>query len=166
MMEIGTENLRLRQWRREDFRFYSAFFGDESTARHYGGAMESPQAWRHLASVIGHWELRGFGVWAVERRMDEQLIGCAGYWHPEGWPATELAFWFVQQAYETDSSLEALRAVSGRAPEYPCVSGIVSYIAPGNSAAREAAEAIGGTLVGKLDLSNIGVHCQYEYGPL
>lgn len=165
-MELRTENLLLRQWLRRDFEFYASFFGNDSTAQHYGGSMTREQSWRHLASVIGHWELRGFGVWAVERSDDQQLIGCAGFWEPYGWPATELAFWFIHDAYAEDHAFDAVQAVLGRATAHPDISKIVSYIAPGNAPARELAEISGGTLVQTVDLYNFGAHCEYAFSEL
>ena len=162
-MEFRTGNLLLRRWRARDVEFYASFFGNESTAKYYGGTMDRSQSWRHLASVIGHWELRGFGVWAVERTTDHELIGCAGYWEPDGWPATELAFWFVNDAYETRHALEAVKAVCARSSDYPEVSKIVSYIAPGNAPARELIEAVGGKLVDTVDLFDFGEHCEYAF---
>ena len=162
-MEFRTNNLLLRQWRVGDFEFYANFFGNESTAQHYGGTMSRAQSWRHLASVIGHWELRGFGAWAVERINVQQLVGCAGYWEPEGWPATELAFWFVNEAYESGIALKAVQAVRARSPEYPEISRIVSYIAPGNAPARQLIEAIGGRLVDTVDLFDFGEHCEFAF---
>ena len=160
-MEFSTENLLLRPWTAGDFEFYASFFSDESTAQYYGGAMSRSQSWRHLASVIGHWDLRGFGVWAVERSANHELIGCAGYWEPDGWPATELAFWFLKEAYESRLAMEAVQAVRNRSTDYPDISRIVSYITPENVQARELIEEAGGTLVDKIDLFDFGEHCQY-----
>jgi hypothetical protein len=35
-------------------------------------------AWRQMAMFVGHWSLRGFGVWAVEERATGAFIGRMG----------------------------------------------------------------------------------------
>jgi RimJ/RimL family protein N-acetyltransferase len=54
-------------------------------------------AWRQMALFIGHWALRGYGLWAIERKSDGRLIGRAGLWRPEGWPGLELG-WALARA--------------------------------------------------------------------
>ncbi len=49
--------------------------------------MTRDEAWRNMALVLGHWQLRGFGLWAVEDRASGLLAGRVGCWRPEGWPA-------------------------------------------------------------------------------
>ena len=43
------------------------------------------EAWRSMAMVVGHWSLRGFGLWAIEERESGRLAGRVGCWQPEGW---------------------------------------------------------------------------------
>ncbi len=76
--EISDGMVVLRQWKPEDFPFYAAYLADESTARFYGGKVDGQKAWRHLASLIGHWTLRGFGVYAVASSGTGELQGRRG----------------------------------------------------------------------------------------
>lgn len=41
-------------------------------------------AWRTLAVFIGHWALRGYGLFAVEDKATGAFIGRVGAWQPEG----------------------------------------------------------------------------------
>ena len=65
---LETERLRLRAFRLGDFEGYAAMCGDPEVARYLTTRFDREQAWRHLAFLIGHWVLRGFGMWAVEER--------------------------------------------------------------------------------------------------
>ena len=161
-LQIEGESVRLRQWCRGDFDFYSSFLCQEATAKHYGGKLNEAQAWRHLASMIGHWELRGFGVWAVECSSDHGLIGCAGYWQPWDWDATELAFWFTEDAYEKGYPPEALEAVLEYACCFPEIGRVVCYIAPENRHARALVESMGAVATGTINLGDFGAHCAYD----
>ena len=42
--------------------------------------------------IIGHWELRGFGLWAVEERASGAFLGRIGCFEPEGWPGFEIGY--------------------------------------------------------------------------
>ena len=40
--------------------------------------MSRMEAWRNMATVLGHWQLRGFGLWAVEEREQRGARGPGG----------------------------------------------------------------------------------------
>ena len=47
-----------------------------------------------MAYFVGHWELRGFGQWALVEQATGELVGRAGLLQPEGWPGLEVG-WLV-----------------------------------------------------------------------
>ena len=75
---LETERLRFRAWNAADFEPFAAIYADEAHARYIGGACERDEAWRRLAGVIGHWTLRGYGLWALEAKRDGSFVGWAG----------------------------------------------------------------------------------------
>ena len=46
--------------------------------------------------MIGHWELRKFGMWTVEDKELGQFIGRIGLFNPEGWPGIEVGWTLVK----------------------------------------------------------------------
>jgi RimJ/RimL family protein N-acetyltransferase len=109
-------------------------------------------AWRQLAMIIGHWELRGFGPWAVEERSSGALIGRIGCLEPEGWPGFEVAYTLARAAwgkgYATEGAAAALhyaRTVLGR-------SDIISLVRVGNHGSVNVATKLGATLADTIDL--------------
>ena len=72
---LETERLRFRAWNAGDFEPFAAIYADEAHARYIGGACERDEAWRRLAGVIGHWTLRGYGLWALEAKRDGSFVG-------------------------------------------------------------------------------------------
>ncbi len=86
MTEIQTDRLLLRQWQPKDFDAYASYYGDDELAQYIGGPCTRNQAWRRMAAELGHWSLRGFGLWALEEKATGKLAGCTGLWFPEGWP--------------------------------------------------------------------------------
>ena len=50
----------------------------ECLMRFLGGPVARERAWRHIALHIGHWRLRRYGQWVLERREDGRFVGRAG----------------------------------------------------------------------------------------
>src|SRR5690606_18513350 len=40
----------------------------------------------------GHWALRGYGPWALERKDTGAFVGLCGPWYPEGWIEPEITW--------------------------------------------------------------------------
>ena len=77
---IETERLILRGWRGTDFDIYAKFMSDPEVMRFLpSGVMSRADAWRHMAALVGHWSLRGYGVWVFERSSDSAFV-CRGGW--------------------------------------------------------------------------------------
>lgn len=75
-----TERLRLRSFRRDDLDDYAALNADPDVLRFLGGGAEPwdrCRSWRHMAFLLGHWQLAGSGMWALEHR------GSGAFIHPE-----------------------------------------------------------------------------------
>ena len=113
MERLETERLILRMFRDSDFDAYAEMCGDTEVMKYLGGpTMTRSEAWRSMAMVVGHWQLRGFGLWAVEERRAGCLVGRVGCWRPEGWPGLEIAWTlrraFWGQGYATEAARAAL----------------------------------------------------------
>ena len=90
--ELLTDRLRMRGLEEADFPALSRFWGDPATARFVGGACEAEDSWRRMAAMVGHWRLRGYGMWALESRADGAFLGYCGLWNPHGWPEREVGW--------------------------------------------------------------------------
>jgi RimJ/RimL family protein N-acetyltransferase len=97
---IETPRLLLRMLRGSDLDAYAEMCADPEVMRYLGDGqpLSRSEAWRHLAMVLGHWRLRGYGFWAVEERSSGELVGRVGCWRPEGWPGFEVG-WTLRRAY-------------------------------------------------------------------
>ena len=95
---IETERLRLRGWSDQDLDPVAAFWADEDAARFVGGPKSRDESWRVIALYLGHWQLRGFGPFAVEEKASGRLVGWSGGWFPSGWPEPEI-LWSLLPAF-------------------------------------------------------------------
>ena len=138
---LTTERLILRAPRAEDVAPFGRFYASEA-ARFVGGPKDEALTWRYLAEVIGHWALRGFGRWIVERRDRPGAIGLVGLHEPLDWPETEVG-WFLWDGLGQGLASEAGRAARAYAYGTLGRTTLVSMIAPGNDASIRVAEAMG-----------------------
>ncbi|MEM8790319.1 MAG: GNAT family N-acetyltransferase [Pseudomonadota bacterium] len=139
---IETERLRLRALGPQDIEAYVTFFASDRS-RFIGGPRPRRDAWRTLATLIGHWQLRGWGPWAVADKSDDRILGTIGPWCPEGWPEPEMS-WSVHDAAEGRGiAFEAAKAALNHAFTSFGWSTAVSYIDPENTRSIRLAERLG-----------------------
>ena len=154
MITLETDRLTLRMLRESDFDAYAEMCADPQVMRYIGDGQPllRPMAWRKMAMMIGHWSLRGYGLWAVEERSSGALVGHIGFWNPEGWPGFELgwtlrrSFW--GQGYATEGARTALKFAFTQL-EQPH---IISLIHPENVASIRVAERLGERLFDSTEL--------------
>ena len=146
---LETERLILRMWRNADFEEYAELCADPEVMRFLGGKVfDRTEAWRQMASMIGHWYLRGYGIWVVEEKDSGRLAGRIGCINPEGWPGFEVGWTLKREFWGKGYATEAGR----RALEYGFNEldkpHIISLIHPENRASIRVAERLGETLEG------------------
>jgi RimJ/RimL family protein N-acetyltransferase len=149
---LRTERLVLRPFRDDDLDAWAAVLADEETTRYIGGVRSREEAWRTIAVYLGHWELRGYGQWAVERRLDGRFVGRAGLWYPEGWPELEVGWTFDRSAWGEGFATEAGQASIDWAFEELGLQRIGAVIAPENARSRAVAVRLGMELDREVDV--------------
>ncbi|OJW09447.1 MAG: GNAT family N-acetyltransferase [Planctomycetales bacterium 71-10] len=158
METLETERLILRQFREDDLDAYAEMVRDPEVMRYLGsGPMNRAEAWRNMAMILGHWRLRGFGMWAVEEKGGGAMIGRVGCWRPEGWPGLEIGwalrreFW--GKGYATEAARASMDAAFGRLGERH----VISMIHGENRASIRVAGRLGMRLEGRTELFGIPV---------
>ena len=112
--ELETERLLLRHFEESDLDAWAEMVSNEEVMRYVGGSpLDRDQAWRSIGYVIGHWRIRGYGLWAVEERSTGALVGRIGLYRPEGWPGLEVG-WLVArerwgEGFATEGAAAAMR---------------------------------------------------------
>jgi len=155
---LETERLLLREWREAtDFEPYAAMCADENVMRYIGGKVYSTlESWRHMALIVGHWELRGFGHWAVEEKATGAFIGRIGVQHPVGWPDFEIGWTIAPDRHRRGYATEGARAVVEYVFTELDRSHVISLIHPDNAASIAVATRLGETKQGETQVFDIG----------
>ncbi len=139
---LTTDRLVLRPNRPADFDAYAAFYASDR-ARLRGGVKTRAEAFVQFAAEIGHWDLRGYGFWAVEETATGAYCGQVGLWYPEGWAEREVGWMVVADKEGQGIALEA--ALAARAYAYDTLGWpeVFSCIADGNTRSIALAERMG-----------------------
>jgi RimJ/RimL family protein N-acetyltransferase len=154
MVTLETDRLTLRMLRESDLDSYADMCADPEVMRFIGDGqpLARPMAWRNLALMVGHWSLRGYGMWAAEERASGILVGRVGFWNPEGWPGFELG-WMLRRSfwgrgYATEGARAALQFAFNRLEK----SHVISLIHPDNAASIRVAQRLGECLFGSTEV--------------
>lgn len=153
MTTLETPRLRLRMFRQADVDAYAAMLADPEVARYLsqGQPLSRSEAWRHMAMLLGHWQLFGFGPWAVEERASGELVGRLGPYYPAGWPGLELIWTIRRQSWGQGLATEGARAALAYVFDRMACDRVISLIRPQNAASIRVAEKIGQRLQDRMD---------------
>jgi RimJ/RimL family protein N-acetyltransferase len=153
-IKLETERLVLRWFREDDFEQFCKISSDAEVMRFLGDGvpMTAMEVWRQMATIMGHWYFRGYGIWAVEEKETGQLVGRIGLVYPAGWPGFELGWTLRRESWGQGYATEGAR----RALEYAFTEmgrdHVISCIAPENVASVRVAERLGEKIEGHTEL--------------
>lgn len=142
---IETDRLILRPIDGEaDFEGWAEMMADAKTMKHIGGAPQTRgQAWRSMATMIGHWQVRGYGMFAVEEKESGKFIGRIGPWYPDGWEDREVGWGLNRKYWGKGYATEAGRASIDYVFNVLKWERVIHYIDPGNTGSMAVAERLG-----------------------
>ena len=147
---LETARLRLRPFRKQDFRPYHALLQHPEVHKHFGpDPMGEEECWRRVAASIGMWDLLGFGGWAVVRKSDERLVGTISLFN--SWRALDPVFgedpemgWiFAKDVHGQGLAGEAGRAVLDWADATLVSVPLWAIISPHNAPSFRLADRLG-----------------------
>lgn len=158
---IETERLVLRGWREDDLDGLAAMMADPEVARFLTGdqrPIDRATSWRHLALLVGHWALRGYGLFAVEEKATGAFVGRVGAWQPECWVGFELGWSLARAYWGKGYALEAARAAGDWAFERFALEELVSLIHSDNARSQALARRLG------MEAGDVTMHAGMPHG--
>ncbi|MEO0959509.1 MAG: GNAT family N-acetyltransferase [Pseudomonadota bacterium] len=139
---LETERLILRPHQEADLDDWVAFYASDR-ASPVGGFQDRDQVWRGLVARLGHWMLRGYGMWAVEEKATGLLCGQVGPHCPVDWPEPEIGWLLLERAEGRGIALEAALASRRFAYETLGWETAISLITDGNTRSIALARRMG-----------------------
>ncbi len=154
MVTLETDRLLLRMFRDSDITTVAEWSADPNVMRYVGDGqpINRCNAWRAMASWLGHWQLRGYGFWAMEEKATQQLVGRCGFFNPPDWPRFEVGWTLHPQHWRKGFATEAANAALKYAFTAMRRDAVSSIIHPDNAASIQVATRIGERLAGEADL--------------
>lgn len=153
---IETDRLVLRAPREDDAAALGEFYAGERSAW-IGGPWPRSDAIGAIWADIGHWAVRGRGLWMVALRGTDQPIGRCGLISHAGWSEPELGWHLFDgwegKGYAYEASLAARRH-SHDVLGYPP---LMSFVEPANLRSARLALRLGATVERTADLDGMTV---------
>ena len=147
------ERIALRPLGLDDLAPFAAFYADPSASRFVGGPADAVAVWRRLASYLGHWDLRGYGPFAMVEREGGAFLGYTGHWCPEGWPEPEILWGLMPHAQGRGLATEGAALALRHAYEALGWTTAISAVDPANTPSRAVAERLGATREKTIEMS-------------
>ncbi|WP_128253342.1 GNAT family N-acetyltransferase [Falsirhodobacter deserti] len=143
---LETERLILRAPIATDYPVFAEFYASERT-QHMGGPLDAAKAWRAFGHIIGHWAMRGFGMFTITDRTSGAALGMTGAWFPHGWPEQEVG-WSLWSAEHEGKGIaaEAARAALQYVWTVLQWDTAVSYVDTANTSSAALAARLGAVI--------------------
>ncbi len=145
-LTLRTDRFVLRRPGPDDWPAFHAFMMSDRSAA-FGSHRNLAKSFRSFAAELGHWEIFGFGMWAVTTHEANTALALIGPWTPPDWPEPEVGWMVLSASAEgTGLATEAARAAIHHAYHVLCWPTVVSYIGPENIRSIRLAEKLGARL--------------------
>ena len=145
---IETERFKLLPPTKQCFTLYQAFYADAEASSLYGGPLSDEQIWARLKADVGSWHLLGFGVWVIQDKQNDRLMGTCGFWQGKDWPR-ELTWWVLPEARGAGVATETSNAAIDYALTHLNWQSVETYMNDENIAARKLVEKLGGVKISR-----------------
>jgi len=156
---LETDRLLLRMFVEDDWRALHEHYSDaECTRFTFRRALTEAGTWRAMASMAGHWQLRGYGPYALEEKSTKAVLGTVGLWYPIEWPEPEIKWALARRHWGKGYASEAVRAVQRMARECIPERPPISLIDCRNALSIRLALAVGATLEREMEFAGGWFH--------
>lgn len=152
---LETERLILKKPHIDDWKYYHELYSDPEGVRYtIKTPLEEPASWRMVCTLIGHWTVRGYGIYSVHEKASGKVLGGIGFWYPVDWPSPEIKWWLNAKYQGKGFAGEAAKAVLAEGHRTLPDIHLISMIHEENTPSRKLAEAVGATVEKKLEFRN------------
>lgn len=144
---INTDRLILRPIAAGDFEAHARIVGDASVMHFIiDEPMSHAQAWWNIARYIGHWQIRGYGMYVAIEKASGDIIGHMGFLNAEGGRGFELGWILAPAAWGKGYASEGTRALVDHAFDALGETHIVCVINRDNTRSIAVAKRLGAKL--------------------
>jgi RimJ/RimL family protein N-acetyltransferase len=147
MKAIETERLLLRPWRDADLEPFADLNADVRVMEHFPSTASRAESQALMARIRGHFDQRGYGLWAVEVKRDDPFIGFVGLsavpFDAHFTPAVEIGWRLAHASWGRGYASEAAGASLRLAFLEVGLDEVVSFTVTANRRSRAVMQRIG-----------------------
>ena len=144
---LETKRLRLRQFQSADWKDIHDYYSDPEATRYTTRRVLSvSDSWQKVATAIGHWQIFGYGPFAIELKETQRVIGTTGPWYPIDWPSPEIKWALVRSFWGQGYAREAVQAIQSMVLDHLPDIAFISMIDARNQASIRLAQRVGAQL--------------------
>lgn len=143
--QLETDRIIMRAPREDDIEHELDFYATDAS-RFVGGPLRADEVWRQQSVIMGHWQMRGYGYWALDCKESGAYLGRVGLWNPLGWPEPEVGWTLIPSAHGKGYATEAALAARSHAYDVLGWDTAISLIAPGNAPSQAVARRLGASV--------------------
>jgi RimJ/RimL family protein N-acetyltransferase len=143
-----TTRLRCRRWRKADLDAVFEVYSDPVGARFIGDGtpITRDECMTWLAVTERNYATRGYGMFALEDRATDRIVGFCGLVHPGGQAEPEIKYAFHRSTWGQGLASEAVPALLAYGAQTFAMARIVATVAPDNLASQRVLRKAGATL--------------------
>ena len=146
-IRIETDRLILRPMIGEDVEPFIEMMADPEVAKFLtpnGEPRDRADEWRAFASMVGHWSIRGYGMFSVVEKGTGEWVGRVGPWMPEGWPGLECGWGIARAHWGKGYAPEAaIASIKWMFDAFPKLTRVISLIDHDNANSQAVAAKVG-----------------------
>lgn len=152
---LETERLKLRMFAEKDWKDMHDYFSDPECMRYTSGRQFSEnESWQKVAALSGHWNLRGYGSYALEEKATGKVIGVAGLDYPLEWPEPEIGWGLASAFWGKGYASEAVKKIKKMTVDVIPEMRLISLIFKNNSNSINLANAVGAIFEKEIQFRN------------
>ena len=167
---INTSRLTLRAMRPEDFDRFAEIWTMQDVVRHIRPPLTRSEAWVSFLRNAGHWQMTGFGQWAIESRATGRMIGQTGFFFGDRTEGSEFdtvpeAGWLLSTEAQGEG-LGAEAAIAAHDWFDRVITGpLVARITPDNISSKSLANRLGYSVQRQIQQDGDAVDIYRRNGP-
>lgn len=135
-IELQTPRLLLRQWQQADLEDFARLNGDAEVMAWFPAVLDRVESDALAVKLQSSLEDRGWGLWALQRKIDDRFIGFTGLNPFTDMPfadGVEIGWRLAQHAWGQGLATEAARRAMDFAFTELALKELWSFTAPGNT---------------------------------
>ncbi|HTK85592.1 MAG TPA: GNAT family N-acetyltransferase [Patescibacteria group bacterium] len=149
---LETARLILRMVRPADIPALEAMNADPEVMAMSGagGTLDRAETFKHCCTTLGHWQLKGYGMYVLEEKQTGDFCGSVGLHWRADMQCVELSWILPRAKWSHGYATEAARAVRDHAFAKMDFTELYHFIDPENPRSLRVAEKLGAVRRGEI----------------